>query len=77
MVLAECDNLINYFLHGRENIVKPQSTWQKTYGIIALYPGLLTPAFVTCSTNMEEGLVKLSCVCGGVACDGYMTSVPI
>jgi len=27
---------------------------------IALYPGLLTPAFVTCSTNMGEGLVKLS-----------------
>jgi len=48
MVLAECDNLINYLLHGMENIVKPQSTWQKTYGIIALYPG---PAFVTCSTN--------------------------
>ena len=37
------------------------------------YPGLLTPAFVTCSTNAGEGLVKLSHVvgrtwtCGGVA----------
>jgi len=27
---------------------------------IAPYPGLLTPAFVTCSTNAGEGLVKLS-----------------
>ena len=26
----------------------------------ASYPGLLTPAFVTCSTNAGEGLVKLS-----------------
>ena len=24
--------------------------------LIALYPGLLTPVFVTCSTNMGEGL---------------------
>jgi len=24
-----------------------------------LYPGILTPALVTCSTNMREGLVKL------------------
>jgi len=24
------------------------------------YPGLLTPVFVACSTNMGEGLVKLS-----------------
>ena len=31
-----------------------------TYGL-ASYPGLLTPAFVACSTNAEEGLVKLSC----------------
>jgi len=28
--------------------------------ILALYPGLLTPAFVACSTNVGEGLVKLS-----------------
>ena len=28
--------------------------------LTASYPGLLTPAFVTCSTNAEEGLVKLS-----------------
>jgi len=40
---------------------------------IASYPGLLTPAFVACSTNTEEGLVKLSHMvwhtwtCGGVA----------
>jgi len=27
---------------------------------VALYPGLLTPAFVACSTNAGEGLVKLS-----------------
>jgi len=26
---------------------------------VASYPGLLTPEFVTCSTNMGEGLVKL------------------
>jgi len=40
---------------------------------LASYPGLLAPAFVTCSTNAGEGLVKLSHVvwrtwmCGGVA----------
>jgi len=27
---------------------------------LASYPGLLTPAFVACSTNTGEGLVKLS-----------------
>jgi len=27
---------------------------------LASYPGLLTPAFVAFSTNMGEGLVKLS-----------------
>ena len=27
---------------------------------LASYPGLLTPAFVACSTNAGEGLVKLS-----------------
>jgi len=27
--------------------------------ILASYPALLTPAFVTCSTNAGEGLVKL------------------
>ena len=26
---------------------------------VAWFPGLLTPAFVTCSTNAGEGLVKL------------------
>jgi len=26
---------------------------------LASYPGLLTPVFVTCSTNAGEGLVKL------------------
>ena len=30
---------------------------------LASYPGLLNPAFVACSTNAEEGLVKLSHVC--------------
>ena len=41
---------------------------------LALYQGLLIPAFVACSTNAGEGLVKLSHVqwrtwtCGGVAC---------
>jgi len=40
---------------------------------LALYSGLLAPAFVACSTNTGEGLVKLSHVqwrtwtCGGVA----------
>jgi len=40
---------------------------------VASYPGLLTPMFVACSTNMGEGLVKLShmvwgtWMCGGVA----------
>ena len=40
---------------------------------VALYPGLLDPAFVACSTNAGEGLVKLShmvwCtwMCGRVA----------
>ena len=28
--------------------------------VLASYPGLLTPAFVACSTNAGEGLVKLS-----------------
>jgi len=28
--------------------------------IVATYPGLLAPAFVACSTNAGEGLVKLS-----------------
>jgi len=43
------------------------------WSTIASYPDLLTPAFVTCSTNAGEGLVKLSHVkwhtwtCGGVA----------
>jgi len=40
---------------------------------VTSYPGLLTPAFVTCSTNAGKGLVKLSHVVwrtwtyGGVA----------
>ena len=29
-------------------------------GRLASYPGLLAPAFVACSTNAGEGLVKLS-----------------
>ena len=55
------------------------SLWQcnlqctKSTPCLALYPGLLTPVFVACSTNVWEGLVKLSHVqwrtwtCGGVA----------
>ena len=41
--------------------------------LVASYPGLFTPAFVTCNTNAGKGLVKLSHVqwrtwmCGGVA----------
>jgi len=41
--------------------------------LLASYPGLLTPAFVACSTNVVEGVVKLSHVqwrtwmCGRVA----------
>ena len=41
--------------------------------LLASYPGLLALAFVACSTNAGEGLVKLSHVvlctwtCGGVA----------
>jgi len=27
--------------------------------LVSLYPGLLTPAFVNCSSNVGEGLVKL------------------
>jgi len=48
-------------------------TLSATITWLALYPGLLTPAFVACSTNAGEGLVKLSHVvwctwtCGGVA----------
>jgi len=28
--------------------------------LVVLYPGLLAPPFVACSTNVGEGLVKLS-----------------
>jgi len=31
--------------------------------VCGLYPGLLTPAFVTCITNTGEGLVKLITCC--------------
>jgi len=30
-----------------------------SYNDLALYPGLLTPVLVICSTNAGEGLVKL------------------
>ena len=33
--------------------------------IVALYPGLLAPAFVACSTNMGDGLVELI-TCSGI-----------
>ena len=51
-----------------KRILESDSWW-----FIASYPGLLTPAFVACSTNAGEGLVKLSHVVwctwtyGGVA----------
>jgi len=35
------------------------STNDYTDKTLASYPGLLTPAFVACSTNAGEGLVKL------------------
>jgi len=35
------------------------NTMYCTYSL-ASYPGLLAPAFVACSTNAGEGLVKLS-----------------
>jgi len=47
--------------------------WGVCSGRLASRPGLLTPAFVACSINAGEGLVKLSHVqwrtwtCGGVA----------
>ena len=34
-----------------------QAAWQKD---LALYPGLLAPVFIACSTNVGEGLGKLS-----------------
>jgi len=46
---------------------------QPSYCEVASYPGLLNLAFVTCSTSVGEGLVKLSHMvwhtwtCGGVA----------
>ena len=47
---------------GRDNKILSRltgvSSWSCTI-LIAKYPGLLTPAFVTCSTNVGEGLVKL------------------
>jgi len=52
------------------------SRQDRTPSVLASYPGLLTPAFVTYSTNTEEGLVRLmTCsdiyldvggICGGV-----------
>ena len=32
----------------------------RRWGILALFPGLLTPAFVTSSTNAGEGMLNLS-----------------
>jgi len=45
-----------YELHNHHHHKCSAWRWQ-----LALYPGLLTPAFVACSTNTGEGLVNWSC----------------
>ena len=64
----------NSLLHQRRQGWRPPMDlpihWQDQ---LASYPGLLIPVFVACTTNVGEGLVKLShlvwCTwtCGGVA----------
>jgi len=51
---------------GRHDILAPSTlriycdtVWAHCYVVVASYPGLLTPAFVACSTNAGEGLAKL------------------
>ena len=47
-------------LNRREQSWEPCLCWpQWNYWTVSLYPGLPTPGFVACSTNTEEGLVKL------------------
>jgi len=52
-------NLENFIL---ENFYPLNFLFNQTYCAyaVASYPGLLAPAFVACSTNAGEGLVKLS-----------------
>jgi len=38
---------------------KSTSNIERSTSVIASYPGLLTPAFVACSTNVGGGMVKL------------------
>jgi len=58
----------------------PHTDQHSSSALLASYPGLLTPAFVTCSTNAGKGLVNLSHVVwrtwmsGGVA-HSFCTSV--
>jgi len=53
------------------------TTYWMTLSVLASYPGPLTQAFVACSTNTGEGLVKLNHVqwctwtCAGVAHYSY------
>jgi len=49
-VNSHCKNV-----HEQEHMREEHPT-----ACIASYPGLLTPAFIACSTNAGEGLVKLS-----------------
>ena len=39
---------------------RAEACFGPTNSCLASYPGFLTPAFVACSTNAGEGLVKLS-----------------
>ena len=52
-------------LHNCHLLLNKLKVWPTVHspeltGCLASYPGLLTPAFVACSTNTGEGLVKLS-----------------
>jgi len=42
-----------------QSTVLQRTPTMPTSPYIASYPGLLTPALVTCTTNVGEGLVKL------------------
>ena len=52
-------NLSNSY-QGRMSCISYSYSYAIIITLVALYPGLLTPAFVACSTNVGEGLVKLS-----------------
>ena len=43
-----------------EGVPLPSRQAGETCNVLASYPDLPTPAFVACSTNTAEGLVKLS-----------------